>query len=93
MRTAAVILLCTALAGCASIPMVVINADSLCRSWRHQTVSKADKLTNATAAGIEGNNRSRPAWGCQPGANRAKSKAKTSGWFPAWPAYNPWGKP
>lgn len=61
--------------------MAVIATDQLCRSWRHQTVSKHDRLTDRTAAGIEGNNKARPAWGCQPGANRAKVP-NTKKWWP-----------
>jgi hypothetical protein len=51
----------------------VIAIDELCKSWRHQTISKADKLTDGTASQIEGSNNARPAWGCQPGEDRAKS--------------------
>lgn len=58
------------LTGCAKT--VVVTADELCRSWRHQTVSKDDKLTDGTASGIEGNNNARPAWGCQYGENKSK---------------------
>ena len=56
-------------AGCTT-PMIV-TADELCKDWRHQTVSKHDKLTQETAEQIEANNLSRPAWGCKPGENRA----------------------
>jgi hypothetical protein len=45
---------------------IVVTADELCQSWRYQTVSKHDKLTEKTAAGIEGNNAARTAWGCHP---------------------------
>jgi hypothetical protein len=62
--------------GCASSwwqsPPVFVSADKLCKSWRHQPTHKGDKLTDKTAAGIEGNNEARPAWGCERGANRAK---------------------
>ena len=58
------------LQGCAK--SIVVTAEELCRSWRHQTVSKADVLTDGTAATIEGNNHSRGEWGCQPGQNKAK---------------------
>jgi len=58
------------LTGCAKT--VVVTADSLCESWRHQTVSKNDKLTDETAAIAEGNNLSRVHWGCEFGKNRAK---------------------
>jgi hypothetical protein len=64
----AIALICS---GCANQSMVFINSDELCRSWKHQTVSKHDKLTEKTASVIEGNNESRPAWGCVPGENRA----------------------
>lgn len=56
--------------GCSQTPMIV-TADELCKDWRHQTVSKHDKLTQETAEQIEANNLSRPAWGCKPGENRA----------------------
>lgn len=58
------------LGGCSK--SFVVTADELCRSWRHQTVSKHDVLTEGTAATIEGNNKSRPEWGCEPGQDRAK---------------------
>jgi hypothetical protein len=51
---------------------IVVTAEELCRSWRHQTVSKDDRITDGTAATIEGNNQSRGEWGCQPGQNKAK---------------------
>ena len=59
------------LSGCGKT-VAVIATDELCRSWRHQTISKADKLTDATASQIEGNNNARPTWGCQLGENKAK---------------------
>ncbi len=49
-----------------------VDAEALCRSWKHQTVSKDDKLTQDTAAIAEGNNNARPTWGCQLGADKAK---------------------
>lgn len=58
------------LTGCAT--QRVVTVEELCRSWRHQTISKADKLTDGTASQIEGNNNARPTWGCQPGENKAK---------------------
>lgn len=64
------IVLSSLLSGCAK--SYVVTADELCRSWRHQTVSKDDKLTDGTASGIEGNNNARPAWGCQYGENKSK---------------------
>jgi hypothetical protein len=59
------------LSGCSKT--VVVTAEELCKSWRHQTVSKDDKITNDTAAVAEGNNKSRPEWGCEYGADKAKS--------------------
>lgn len=56
--------------GCAS-KSVVVTADELCRDWRHQTVSKHDRLTQETASQIEANNKSRPQWGCAYGRNEA----------------------
>ena len=68
-----------ALAGC-SPKYVVLSVDDLCQSWRHQTVSKADKLTQPTAAIADGNNRARPEWGCEPGKDQAKPDANP--WAP-----------
>lgn len=56
------------LSGCSKT--VVATAEQLCQDWRHQTVSKDDKLTQGTAEQIEASNKSRPAWGCQYGENR-----------------------
>ena len=50
-----------------------MTADELCQSWKHQTVSKNDKLTQGTAEIAEGNNKARPEWGCEYGADKAKS--------------------
>lgn len=62
------------LPGCSSIPAeTVVDREQLCRSWRHQTVSKDDKLTDKTATGIEGNNGARTKWGCVWGRNQIKS--------------------
>jgi hypothetical protein len=58
------------LTGCSSA--FVVTADELCRDWRHQSVSKDDKLTDKTASGIEGSNDARANWGCRPGENVAK---------------------
>lgn len=70
------LLACQALlTGCAKTDSPVqIATDKLCESWRHQTIRKADRLTEPTAAQIEGNNKSRPEWGCQYGADTAKAK-------------------
>ena len=57
---------------CGPEPVVIANAE-LCRSWRHQTVSKDDQLTNQTAAIAEGNNNARTRWKCVWGKNQAKS--------------------
>lgn len=65
------ILVATVLSGCAS-KYVFVDADELCQSWKHQTVSKADVLSEGTARIAEGNNNSRPAWGCARGQNKAK---------------------
>lgn len=59
------------LGGCSKT--VVVTADKLCADWRHQTVSKSDQITDQTASQIEASNKSRPAWGCAYGANKAKS--------------------
>ncbi len=50
----------------------VVTAEEICRDWRHQTVSKSDRLTEKTASTIESGNKSRPAWGCAYGRNEAK---------------------
>lgn len=64
------------LTGCAKTPPPApIAADRLCESWRHQTITKADKLTERTAAQIEGSNKARPEWGCAYGANKARGRA------------------
>ena len=63
------------LTACAATPKpALIAADKLCESWRHTTIRKADRLTEDTAAQIEGSNKARPAWGCDYGANQAKGK-------------------
>lgn len=49
-----------------------VNSAELCQDWQHKTVSKDDKLTQGTAASIEADNKSRPAWGCLYGQNKAK---------------------
>jgi uncharacterized protein YceK len=59
------------LSGCSSA--IVVTASELCRDWRHQSVSKDDKLTDKTASGIEGSNEARVNWGCKPGENISKS--------------------
>lgn len=61
------------LTGCAGTNPVVVTAEALCKDWGHQTISKADKLSDETASQIEANNKSRPNWGCEYGENRAKS--------------------
>lgn len=62
------------LTGCAQTPAPVpIATDKLCQSWRHKTITKADKLSEPTASQIEGDNKARPEWGCEYGENRAKS--------------------
>lgn len=59
------------LTGCAT-PFVV-TADSLCKDWRVQTVSKHDSLTQDTASNMEASNASRVTYGCHPTKNEAKS--------------------
>lgn len=71
MKTFALLLLSPVLlTGCAK--NIVVTAEELCKDWRHQTVSKDDRLTDRTAAQIEASNESRPNWGCAPGKNKAK---------------------
>jgi len=50
---------------------MIVTAEELCKDWRHQTVSKHDKLTQETAEQIEVNNLSRVNWGCKLGDNRS----------------------
>lgn len=65
--------LSASLSGCAIFEKpVVISADKLCQSWKHQTVKPSDVISDATAAKIEGNNKSRPEWGCEYGKDKAK---------------------
>lgn len=59
------------LSGCGTTKTFVETAE-LCKSWRHQTVSKNDVITDETASGIEGNNKARPAWGCEYGKDKPK---------------------
>ena len=58
------------LGGCSNT--IVVTADKLCADWRHASVSKDDKMTDATASQIEASNKSRPAWGCEYGKNKAR---------------------
>jgi hypothetical protein len=64
-------ILAATVSGCTKY--VFVDAEALCKSWKHQTVSKDDKLTQETAAIAQGNNKSRPEWQCEYGENRAKS--------------------
>lgn len=59
------------LSGCAT--GFVATAENLCKDWRHQTVSKDDKLTDKTASQVEASNESRVNWGFEAGKNKAKS--------------------
>lgn len=59
------------LSGCSGT--VVVTAEKLCQDWLHQTVSKNDKISDGTASDMEASNKSRPQWGCEYGANKAKS--------------------
>lgn len=70
-RYASVLVSLALLSGCAQTRPLVVTAAELCRDWRHQTVSRHDRLTEETAAQIEAGNKSRPAWGCQYGRNEA----------------------
>ena len=72
-RCAVLLASLAALTGCAKTASHVLIADQLCKDWQHQQIRKADALTEATAAGIEALNKSRPHWGCQYGENRAAS--------------------
>lgn len=66
----AAVLVAVTLGACSHFPQITTAAE-LCKSWRHQTVDKADKLTQGTAEIAEGNNKARPAWGCAPGKDQA----------------------
>lgn len=72
-RCAFVLLSLGLLSGCAGTKPLVVTAAELCKDWQHQQISKDDKLTEGTATQIEANNKSRPAWGCAYGENKAKS--------------------
>lgn len=61
------------LSGCAKGSVGIVDLGPLCRDWKHQSVSKDDKLTDKTASGIEGSNDARVNWGCAPNKNTAKS--------------------
>lgn len=62
------------LTGCATTPPPApIAVNDLCKSWTHKRIKAADKLTEETAQMLEGDNKARPAWGCEYGANRAKA--------------------
>lgn len=61
------------LSGCSQSLVAIVSAPELCRDWQHQTVSRNDRMTEATAAQIEASNKSRPAWGCKFGENRSNS--------------------
>jgi hypothetical protein len=50
--------------------LAVIAVDEMCKSWRYQTVSRNDRLTEETASGIEGSNKARVDWGCHPKEDR-----------------------
>src|SRR5262245_38591401 len=58
-------------AGCDTTKYVFVDRGDLCKSWKHQTVSKDDKMTQPTAKIADGNNASRPVWGCKFGRNEA----------------------
>lgn len=65
--------LCCMLCACANKQdIALINTENLCKDWRDIYISKKDVLTEETASQIEGNNKARPAWGCQYGQDRAK---------------------
>src|SRR5262245_49670448 len=55
------------LTGCSKTLVATVASEELCRDWRHQDVSKNDKITEQTASQIEASNKSRPAWGCKYG--------------------------
>lgn len=61
------------LTGCLKTLPLVVTVEELCKDWRHKTVSKQDRLTEQTASDLEADNKSRPNWGCEYGANKAKS--------------------
>lgn len=67
------------LTGCGLIPSpapIAVNADALCKDWRHKRINSRDILTEETAAAIEADNKSRPNHGCEYGENSAKPNAK-----------------
>lgn len=68
----ATLLVALLLAGCAKEYVMIAKEDLCEKGWKHQTVSKEDKMTEPTARIADGNNRARPAWGCEYGKNKAK---------------------
>ena len=69
------ILAATVVSGCQD-KLVFISQKDLCeKGWKHLDVSKNDKLTQKTAAKMEGNNNARPLWGCEPGKDQAQGKS------------------
>ena len=61
------------LSGCVKTPEPApIAIGKLCESWRHKTIKKVDKLSEETAAMIEGDNKARVEWQCEYGENKAK---------------------
>ena len=79
-RSSVLLVLPALLIGCAQTPppaqtvQVPLAVDKLCESWRHKVIRKDDKLTEPTAAMLEGDNKARPEWGCEYGQNRIASK-------------------
>lgn len=66
MKTAALLTTMCLLGGCASSVAVTADGRALCGdAWKQINVRAADKLTEATAKEIEGNNLSREGIGCK----------------------------
>ena len=66
MKKAAILVAALALAGCKTTAEVKIDTAQLCETaWRQINVRPGDKLTEATAGEIEGNNLAREGVGCK----------------------------
>lgn len=74
LKCAALLASLALLSGC-NPPFAVIVTEKLCDDWRHQTVSRRDKITDETASGIEASNNSRPNWGCKYGEPTYEGKS------------------
>lgn len=76
MRVACTIVIGLTLTGCATPQAITVAGKSLCdEAWRQINIRPGDKLTDATAIEIEGNNLAREAIGCKYQKPAAPQKA------------------